>query len=80
MIFLLYLKFCQIFEQLKSQLAIYFLHGHRILSYLLFDTNISSLGFLVVHIYVSLGITPIFFCEFLSNIFSFHQYSNTKKV
>ena len=80
MIFLLYFKFSQIFEQQKSQLAIYLLHGHRILSYQLFDTNISSLGLLVVEIYVFFGIPPIFFCDFLSNILSFHQYSNSKKV
>ena len=71
MIFLLYLKFSQIFEQQKIQLAIYLLHGHRILSYQFFDTNISSLGLLVVEIYVSFGIPPIFFCDFLSTILSF---------
>ena len=81
MIFLLYLKFSQIFEQQKSQLAIYLLRGHRILSYQLFDTNISSLGILVVEIYMFPLVYPLYFSViFLSNILSFHQYSNTKKV
>ena len=83
MIFLLYLKFSQIFEQQKSQLAIYLLHGHRILSYQLFDTNISYLGLLVVKIYMYMFplVNPLYFSViFLSNILSFNQYSNTKKV
>ena len=64
MIFLLYLKFSQIFEQQKSQLAIglaiYLLHGHSILSYQLFDTNISSLGLLVVEIYMFPLVYPLY--------------------
>ena len=81
MIYLLYLKFSQIFEQQKIQLAIYLLHGHRLLSYQLLDTNISSLGLLVVDIYMFPLVYPLYFSViFLSNILSFHQYSNTKKV
>ena len=65
MIFLLYLKFSQIFEQQNSQFAIYLLHGHRILSYQLFNINISSLGLLVVEIYMfPLVYPPIFFVIF----------------
>ena len=69
MIFLLYLKFSQIFEQQKSQLAIYLLHGHRILPYQLFDTNISSLGILVVEIYMFPLVYPLYFSVIFYLIF-----------
>ena len=69
--FLLYLKFSQIFEQQKSQLAIYLLHvhGHRILSYQLFDTNVSSLGLLVVEIYMFPLVYPLYFSVIFYLIF-----------
>ena len=69
MIFLLYLKFSQIFEQKKIQLAIYLLHGHRILSYQSFDTNISSLGLLVVEIYMLPLVYPLYFSVIFYLIF-----------
>ena len=69
MVFLLYLKFSQIFEQQKSQLAINLLHGHRILSYKSFDTNISSLGLLVVEIYMFPYVYPLYFSVIFYLIF-----------
>ena len=41
-------------------LAIYLLHGHRILSYQLFDTNFSSLGLLVVEICMFPLVYPLY--------------------
>ena len=67
--FLIYLKFSQIFEQQKRQLAIYLLHGHRILSYQLFDTSISSLGLLVVEIYMFPLVYPLYFSVIFYLIF-----------
>ena len=63
--FPLYLKFSQVFEQQKSQLAIYLLHCHRILSYQLFDT--SSLGLLVVEMFPL--VYPLYFSVIFYLIF-----------